>query len=213
MELNDQQAFTIGLLYWANIAPLVCVLVLAGLKRLPRWIPRVYAACFLLCVFGWEIWWNYGLVGGAPVDERRAEILQRYNPQHLNWFLNSFGDAGSIALVGLLFVGAAYRFRSDPFREWKWPAFAILFVWYTGQNIWIDVAIYSGQISSEHALSWAPFSPAGPWWNPALFHVGDTPIHLQTELPWIVMTPIVYAVTIAIHRKYGPPVGDEGQLE
>jgi hypothetical protein len=205
MELNDQQKFTIGLLYWANISPLVVVLTMAALKKLPSWIPRIYAASFLLCAFGWEIWWNYGLVGGDPVDERRAEVLQHYNPQHLNWFLNSFGDAGSIALVGLFLVGAAYRFRPDPFQEWKWPAFAILFTWYTAQNLWIGTVVYSAQIADEHALSWAPFSPAGPWWNPILFHIGQSPIHLQTELPWIIMTPIIYALTIAIHRKHAIP--------
>ena len=75
MELTATQAFVVRNLYLTALVPLVAVLILYLSGRLPKWVLAVYGYSFLICSLGWEIWYTYGLVGGLPVDARRAPAL------------------------------------------------------------------------------------------------------------------------------------------
>ena len=192
-------------MYASALAPLAVLAVLAAMRRLPRWVLVVYGAAFVFCAFGWEIWLTYGLMDGEAVDARRSAELARAIPMHLNWVLNSLADAGSICLGGLLLVACAYRFHPAPFLDWKWGAFALLGVWFLGQNLFVELFVYQDQLAAGKRLSWAPLIPTGPWWNPVLFTLGGRTVHLQTQLPWLLMTPLLYATTIASYRRSNEP--------
>jgi hypothetical protein len=197
--------FTVALVYGAALLPLAVLLALMARGRLPRWVVAVYCLAFVFCAFGWEIWLTYGVIDGDSVDTRRAPELSRAIPQHLNWLLNSLADAGAVGLGGLVLVACAYRFSPAPFLDWKWGAFAVLAVWFLGQNLFVELFVYQEQLAAGKRLSWAPLIPTGPWWNPLLFTLGGRSVHLQTQLPWLLMTPLFYATTIACYRSWNEP--------
>ncbi|MBW2268360.1 MAG: hypothetical protein JRH16_07265 [Deltaproteobacteria bacterium] len=172
--------------------------------RLEPWVLTVYGASLFFCATGWEIWLSYGLIDGEPVDARRAAALSAAIPHHLNWLVDSLADAG-ICLFGLLLVGCAYRFRLTPFLDWKWGAFILLFVWFVGQNALVELTLYQEQLAAGKRLSWAPLIPTGPWWNPILLNFDGRTLHFQTQLPWVLMTPLFYATTIACCRRWKEP--------
>jgi hypothetical protein len=169
-------------------------------NKIPNWVIVAFLNSFLLCAFGWEIWFTYGLFGGQNVNDRRPVVLKRAIPQNINWLLNSIADAGSICLLGLFLVWVFYGFDTKPFNSWHWGAFVILFIWFVGQNIYVELVVYNEQLNGEKSLSWAPLSPAGPWWNPTLFKVKGRSVKFQTQIPWILMTPIFYWMVIVIYR-------------
>jgi len=190
--------------YTSALLPLAVVAVQHLRGRLPRWLGAVYLATFLICALGWEIWFTYGLAGGVEVNLRRSAALNAAIPQHLNWLLNSLADAGSIGLVGLLFVWLARGKRDDAFRNWRWSAFAVLFAWFVAQNLFVELVIYHEQLALGHTLSWAPLAPTGPWWNPVLFTLGGRTAQLHTQLPWLLMTPIFYGLSLSCYRRNHP---------
>ncbi len=192
----------VTVVYASAILPLLVLGVLHRRGRLAPWVLAVYLAAFAFAAAGWEVWLTYGLVDGDPVDARRAEALARAIPQHLNWLLNSLADAGAVCLVGLGLVWCAYRFQLTPFLDWKWGAFGLLFAWFVGQNLLVELTIYQDQLAAGKRLSWAPMIPTGPWINPVLATVAGRTIHLQTQVPWVLMTPLFYATTIACCRRY-----------
>lgn len=192
----------VTIVYTSAILPLLVLGVLHRRGRLAPWVLAVYAASFVLAAAGWEVWLTYGLIDGDPVDARRAAALSAAIPQHLNWVLNSLADAGAICLVGLGIVWCAYGFRVTPFLDWRWGAFLLLFVWFVGQNIAVELTIYQDQLAAGKRLSWAPMIPTGPWVNPVLATFGERTLHLQTQLPWVLMTPLFYATTIACCRRF-----------
>lgn len=162
------------------------------MQRIPGWVLPVYGACFVACAIGWELWFTYGWVAGDPVDLRRAQALSAAIPIHLNWFLNSLADAGSVCLLGLVLV---WRFFGDPasvFLRWHWGAFLLLLVWFLGQNVFVEMFLYHDQLAEGKPLSWAPLAPTGPWLNPTLFEFNGRTITLQGQLPWLFMTPLFY---------------------
>ena len=170
--------------------PLLLVPILHRAGRIPSWILPVYASSFVVCAFGWELWFTYGWVAGDAVDLRRAPALNAAIPIHLNWLLNSLADAGSICLFGLLLVR---RFIGDParvFARWHWGAFFLLLAWFLAQNIAVEMFLYHDQLAEGKPLSWAPLAPTGPWWNPTLLKFGDRTITLQGQVPWLLMTPL-----------------------
>jgi len=85
------------------LAPLFVMLALYLFGRLPKWVMAVYGYAFAICAIGWEIWYTYGLVGGLPVNERRAPAISEAIPLHLNWVLTSLFDA-SICVIALYLV-------------------------------------------------------------------------------------------------------------
>jgi hypothetical protein len=166
------------------------------MKVIPRWVLPVYIGCLVVCALGWELWFTYGWIDGDPVYLRRAEALNTAIPFHLNWILNSLADAGAICLIGLLILHVTLGPHHGYLRAWSWPAFGILLVWFIGQNIAVEMFLYHDQLATGKPLSWAPFAPTGPWFNPVLFDFNGRTISLQGQWPWLIMTPLFYGCLI-----------------
>jgi len=201
MELTQQQASIVWSLYFCAIVPILVMLALYFANRLPRWVVAVHFYSFLICAFGWEIWYTYGLVGGMPVDARRAPALSAAIPQDINWVLTSLFDASIVCLVGLLLVWVAYGLKNIAFKEWRWPAFCILFVYFVAQNVYVEIMLHE-QVKPGMTLSWAPLIPTGPWWNFVLFDIDGRTVTFQTQLPWVLMVPIFYWLVIYCFRRF-----------
>ena len=199
--LTSEQLRVVAVVYLSSFVPLLAIPLLRRRGIIPAWVPAVYVVSFLVCALGWELWFTYGWAGGDPVDMRRAPALNAAIPQHLNWVLNSLADAGSIGLGGLLLVWRTFGRNGRVFREWHWSAFALLLVWFLGQNIYVEMFLYHDQLSEGKPLSWAPLAPTGPWLNPTLFGYGERTITLQGQIAWLLMTPLYYAGVILIRRR------------
>lgn len=198
--MTEKQIITVAVAYASALIPLLLLGILQRQHRVAPWVLTVYFAALVFSAAGWEIWLTYGLVDGEAVDARRAGALSAALPQHVNWLVNSLADA-AICLFGLLLVACVYGFRLTPFLDWKWGAFTLLFVWFVGQNALTELTIYQEQLSVGKRLSWAPLIPTGPWWNPVLLTYQGATLHLQTQVPWILLTPLFYATTIACCRR------------
>jgi hypothetical protein len=207
MELTSTQTATVVVVYLSSLLPLVILLTLYLMKKLPVWLLAVYFGGFLACAIGWEIWLTYGLVDGLDVNSRRPEALNAAIPMHINWVLNSLADASAIGLVGVLLVWLCYGKTDRAFRRWHWGAFLLLLVWFIGQNVFVELYIYQQQLAEGLRLSWAPLIPTGPWYNPTLIELGDKTLQLQTQLPWLLMTPIYYLMVIKLYQRYGQKTG------
>jgi len=152
-------------------------------------VMKVYLLSFLICVFGWEIWYTYGWVDGDHVDARRSTNLSKALPAHINWFLNSLYNA-AICLTGLFWVWLAGGKTLRSFQQFNILALAILFVAFVGQNVFVELVVYRNQLTTEHALSWAPLSPK------CLDTIDLFGISLKfnTQITWVLMVPIVFLV-------------------
>lgn len=202
MELSSEQLNTVVTVYLASVLPAFVIAVLYALGKFPRWLFALFVAGFVACALGWEIWLTYGLVDGLDVDSRRPAALAAAIPLHVNWVLNSLGDATSIGLFGVLLVWLFYGRSDRAFVRWRWGAFVILLVWFVGQNLWVELYVYQQQLAEGLRLSWAPLIPTGPWFNPTIFELGGRSAQLQTQLPWLLMTPIYYWMLIRIYNHY-----------
>ncbi|MCP4006835.1 MAG: hypothetical protein GY725_21860 [bacterium] len=200
MELTEEQAFVVRNLYLSALVPAAIVAVLYLLGKLPRWVVAVYGYSFAICALGWEVWYTYGLVGGLPVDERRAAAMSEAIPLHLNWVLTSLFDA-AICAIGLFLIWSLYGFRDTAFRRWKVPALLILAVVFVGQNIYVEYMIHD-QVKPGLPLSWAPLIPTGPWFNFVLFEINGRAITFQTQLPWVLMVPVFSRLVFWCYRRY-----------
>jgi len=194
--LTNQQIKTVQIVYSSALLPVIGLLALYVLNLISNWIIVVYFVSFALCALGWEIWFTYGIIGGQSVNVRRSKALNQAIPQNVNWLLNSLADAGSICLVGLLFVWILYGFDTEPFSSWHCGAFFIFFMWFVGQNIYVELVVYHEQLDEDKLMSWAPLTPLGPWWNPTLFEIKNRPVKFQTQIPWVLVTPIFYWIVI-----------------
>ena len=168
---------------------------------LPLWVPSIYLVSFFAFAIGWEIWFTYGLVDGVPVDLRRTEALNNWLPKDINWLMNSLGDAGAVMLGGLWLMWRYAKKDYNVFNKWSWDAFFILMIWCIGQNILVEMFLYHDQISEGKNLSWAPLSPLGPYLNPLLFEFNNRTLMLQTQIPWLILPAIIYAIIIKINKK------------
>jgi len=115
--------------------------------------------------------------------------------------MNSLGDAGAVMLGGLWLMWRYAKKDHDIFNKWNWNAFAVLMIWCMGQNILVEMFLYHDQISEGKALSWAPLSPLGPYFNPLLFEFNDRSLMLQTQVPWLILPALIYATIIKINNK------------
>ncbi|KZX56513.1 hypothetical protein A3709_05270 [Halioglobus sp. HI00S01] len=196
--MTEEHLRVIIVVYTSALLPLVIVPLLHWRKKIPSWSLRVYIVSFLFCALGWELWFTFGLLDGDPVNVRRATTLNEWIPEHINWAMNSLADAGSIALVALWLAWSLTGKNSDIFRHWHWPAFAIMMAYCLGQNIIVEMYLYHDQLAIGKRLSWAPLAPTGPWYNPTLFEFRGRTITLQGQVPWLLMTPILYWLTILL---------------
>jgi len=202
--LTPEQWRVVIVVYVSALTPLIALPMLRRQNRLPAWVLPLYTAAFIVCATGWELWFTYGWFAGDSVLLRRAPQLNARIPMHLNWILNSLADAGSICMGGLLLLRFAFGRHTDVFRRWHWGAFALLTVWFIGQNALVEMFLYHDQLAEGKALSWAPLAPTGPWLNPTLFRFRDRTITLQGQLPWLLMAPLFYAGSIRYLSTFHP---------
>ena len=199
MSLDELRIIVV--VYISALAPILIMIGLYRKDQLPRSIIKIYLSTFLVCALGWELWFTYGIYAGDPVDLRRSEILNLYIPKNINWLMNSLADAGTISLGGILITGKILGLGRAVFNRWNLAAFIILLAWCIGQNILVEMFLYFDQLSVGKDLSWAPLAPTGPWLNPVLFQFNDRTITLHGQIPWLLMTPILYMITMYFGRK------------
>ena len=197
MTLEELRVITI--VYVSALAPLI--IYFYKKDKIPLWVPSIYIGSFLLCSLGWELWFTYGWVDGDPVNIRRSEALNQWIPLHINWLLNSMADAGTISLGGLWLMWKFSEKNNQVFQAWNWSAFSILFIWCITQNIFVELFLYHDQLSEGKSLSWAPLAPTGQFFNPLLFEFNERSVMLQTQLPWLIISPILYIAAITMARK------------
>ena len=199
--LSFEQLRLVFVVYISSIVPLILISYLYVKKIIPTWSLHIYILFFLICAFGWEIWFNYGLVNGDNVNLRRADILSALLPININWLLNSLADSGTICLGGL-YIALKIIKNNDVLQKWNWKFFFILLSIFIAQNLFVEMYLYHDQLAIGKPVSWAPLSPLGPNLNPILFILADRTVSLQSQIPWIVMTPIFYGYLIFyINRK------------
>jgi hypothetical protein len=200
--MSDEHLRVILVLYSSALIPLFLIPLLSYKKLIPSWSLKFYVGTFIACSLGWEIWFTYGVFAGDPVDARRAAILSEMIPIHINWVLNSLADAGSITMGGLLLTWLVFNRDSQIFRQWNWSVFTFLIVIWLGQNIFVEMFLYHDQLAEGTVLSWAPFAPLGPWVNPILFDFNGRTISFQGQVPWLIMTPVLYLALIRFINKH-----------
>jgi len=194
--LSFEQLRLVIVVYSSALVPLVVIPILHWRERIPHWVLGFYVKVFLLCALGWEIWFNYGIWHGDPVSDRRADILNKIIPPDVNWLLNSLADAGTVVCGGLLLVWLLYRRSGSIYRHWDWQVFSVLLLFFVAQNVFVELFLYHDQLAQGKQLSWAPLSPGGPWFNPLLGQIGHRTLMFNTQLPWMLVTPIVYRLLI-----------------
>jgi hypothetical protein len=197
MSLEELRVITI--VYVSALAPLI--IYFYKKDEIPLWVPSIYLGSFLVCSLGWELWFTYGWIEGDPVNLRRSATLNQWIPIHINWLLNSMADAGTIALGGLWLIWRWSGKNSLVFQQWSWSAFSILLVWCITQNLFVELFLYHDQLSEEKLLSWAPLAPSGQFFNPLLFEFNGRSVMFQTQLPWLIMAPILYKAVIMAARR------------
>lgn len=191
-HLTFEQLRLVIVVYTSALVPLLLIPILHWRKLIPAWVLPFYVTVFIVCAIGWELWFNYGLVAGDSVNIRRAEVLNQTIPLHINGLLNSLADAGTICCGTLLLVWLLMGRQSSIYRQWHWSVFVLLGTIFIGQNIIVEMFLYHDQLAEGTRLSWAPLSPLGPWFDPILFEFNDRTIRLSSQLPWLLMTPLIY---------------------
>ena len=174
INLTPSEILTCIILYSSSAGALILMSILWHFKKIETWMFYYYVISVGMCGFGWEFWFAYGWAGGESIAERRSGEMNRVIPPWLNGILNSFGDAFAISLFGLILV-ILIQHRKTPknaFKTWNYKSFLILFIWFVGENIAVELTIYQKQLKGGK-LSWAPLSPFGNWWNPKLFINGN----------------------------------------
>ena len=194
--MTFEELRVVVVVYTTAIVPIIILFNLYLKNQLSQSILKIYLSSFLICALGWELWFTYGLYAGDPVDLRRSEVLNQLIPKNINWLMNSLADAGTISLGGILLTGKLMGSDSTVFNQWNIGAFLILLIWCISQNIFVEMFLYYDQLAVGKDLSWAPLAPSGPWMIPVLFQYGDRTITLHGQVPWLLMTPILYKVTM-----------------
>ncbi len=197
--MSLEEARVIFVVYTAVILPIIIFITYRS--KLPNWVPSIYLGAFLACALGWELWFTYGWIDGASVDLRRSNALNTWLPKHINWFMNSAGDAGAVVMGGLWIMWRYAKKDLNVFTKWRWDAFAVLMIWCIGQNIFVEMFLYHDQLSEGKALSWAPLSPLGPYLNPVLFEFNNRTLMLQSQIPWLILPAFIYKAVIALNKK------------
>ena len=199
--MTFEELRVVVVVYTTAILPIIILFNLYLKGQLSSSTLKIYFTTFIFCALGWELWFTYGIYAGDPVDIRRSDILNQFLPKHINWLMNSLADAGTICLGGILLTGKLLRSDRTVFNQWNYGAFIILLVWCIGQNVFVEMFLYYDQLSVGKDLSWAPLAPTGPWLNPVLFQFDDRTVTLHGQIPWLLMTPILYIITMHFGRK------------
>ena len=189
----------IFIVYSAVFLPII--VIIKNKETISSWVIPIYLISLFVCIFGWELWFTYGLVDGLPVDMRRSAVLNIWLPIHVNWLLNSLGDAGVVSLGGLWLMWKSHHKDMVIFKEWRWSAFIILLAWCIGQNLIVELFLYEDQLGVGKPISWAPLTPLGPYINPILFEYGDRTVNLQSQIPWLIMPVFLYKLVIYFNNR------------
>ena len=189
----------IFIVYSAVFLPIF--VIIKNKETISSWVIPTYLISLFVCIFGWELWFTYGLVDGLPVDMRRSDVLNIWFPIHINWLLNSLGDAGVVCLGGLWLMRKSHHKDIAIFKEWRWSAFIILLAWCIGQNLIVELFLYEDQLGVGKPISWAPLTPLGPYINPILFEYGDRTVNLQSQIPWLIMPVFLYKLVIYFNNR------------
>ena len=189
----------IFIVYSAVFLPIF--VIIKNKETISSWVIPTYLISLFVCIFGWELWFTYGLVDGLPVDMRRSAVLNIWLPIHVNWLLNSLGDAGVVCLGGLWLMWKSHHRDMVVFKEWRWSAFIILLAWCIGQNLIVELFLYEDQLGVGKPISWAPLTPLGPYINPILFEYGDRTVNLQSQIPWLIMPVFLYKLVIYFNNR------------
>jgi len=197
MSLEELRVITI--VYVAALAPLILIFIKK--QKIPSWAPLLYLGALIACAAGWELWFTYGWIDGDPVNIRRSAVLNAWLHMDINWLLNSMADAGTISLGGLWLMWRLSNKNYDVFLSWNWRAFGILCVWCIAQNLCVELFLYHDQLSEGKLLSWAPLAPTGQYFNPLLFEFNGRSVMFQTQLPWLILPPILYMAAIKLASK------------
>ena len=190
----------VAIVYASSIIPILILIKYRSV--LPKWVPIIYLGSFIVCALGWEIWFTYGLINGESVIERRSEVLNQWIPLHINWIVNSLADAGTVCLGGLWLIWVIGDKKNYIFDNWRWGSFFILTIWCIGQNIFVELFLYYDQLSEGKNLSWAPLIPTGNIFNPVLFEVNGRSLMFQTQLPWMILPPLLYLAAIKLTKRF-----------
>ena len=199
--LSFEQLRLVCVVYISAIIPIFLIPYLYVKKIIPNWSLHIYILFFLICAFGWELWFNYGLLNGDNVNIRRSDILNSFLPIDFNWLLNSLADSGTICLGGLYLALKLSNNNTKVLYKWNWNFFFILLAVFIAQNLFVEMYLYHDQLSIGKPLSWAPLSPLGPQLNPILFTFSERNISLQSQIPWLIMTPLFYKYLIYYLNK------------
>ena len=199
-NLNNEELWLIIRLYFFALTPIVLALYYFKKNKININTAITLCLAFFICAFGFEIWLTYGLIDGLPVSLRRSEALNCAIPQDLNWVLNSLGDV-LVVWIGLFIVKKIFIKSFNPFEKWNWSVFIVFFVWFVAQNIYVEVFFYHLQLGSNGDLSWGPLMPLGSYFNPILFEISGRPVTFQSQSTWLLMTPIIYLITIYLNKK------------
>ena len=189
----------IFIVYSAVFLPIF--VIIKNKETISSWVIPTYLISLFVCIFGWELWFTYGLVDGLPVDVRRSDVLNIWLPIHINWLLNSLGDAGVVCMGGLWLMRKSHHKDIAIFKEWRWSAFIILLAWCIGQNLIVELFLYEDQLGVGKPISWAPLTPLGPYINPILFEYGDRTVNLQSQIPWLIMPVFLYKLVIYFNSR------------
>ena len=197
--MSFEEIRVITIVYISALLPIY--LVIKNKSDLPDWVPSIYIGAFIVCALGWELWFTYGWIDGDSVNIRRSENLNQWLPIHINWLMNSLADAGTITLGGLWLMWMNAKKDYKVFTYWNWSAFSVFMLWCISQNILVEMFLYHDQLSEGKDLSWAPLSPAGPYFNPILFEFNDRSLMLQTQIPWLLLPAFIYKAVIFMNKK------------
>ena len=197
--MSFEEIRVITIVYISALLPIY--LVIKNKSDLPDWVPSIYIGAFIVCALGWELWFTYGWIDGDSVNIRRSENLNQWLPMHINWLMNSLADAGTITLGGLWLMWMNAKKDYKVFTYWNWSAFSVFMLWCISQNILVEMFLYHDQLSEGKDLSWAPLSPAGPYFNPILFEFNDRSLMLQTQIPWLLLPAFIYKAVIFMNKK------------
>lgn len=199
--LTYEQLRLVIVVYLSALTPVVLIPFLHCRKSIPTWVLPFYITMFVVCALGWELWFNYGAIAGDSVNIRRAEALNQIIPLHINGLLNSLADAGTICCGSLMLVWLLMGRQGSLYRQWNWTVFALLMTIFVGQNIFVEMFLYHDQLAEGTKLSWAPLSPFGPWFDPILFEFNQRSIRLSSQLPWLILTPLIYLALINVLNR------------
>jgi len=199
-ELTNDELWLVVRLYAFALSPVILGLYYLIKKNIRYNTSIILCLTFFICAAAFELWLTYGLFDGLPVSERRSDALNCAIPQDLNWVLNSLGDV-FIVWIGLFLVKKIFNKTINPFEKWNWSVFIVFLFWFVGQNIYVEVFIYHLQLGVSGDLSWGPLMPLGSYYNPTLFEIYGRPVTFQSQLTWVLMTPIVYFLAIYLNNK------------